>query len=336
MSYFHFNPEFHLRSNFKLLFFLLISNIAFFAHAQKQTSIEFSDAEIRRHLKNSDLIARESANCIENVKKSHEQFYAQFGFSKYFGNRIKPSPSVSQRMTLIRNANYVNQSIVQSLSPSQLQQAVEQMESTACITMAVRCIGQGFQTAGDQDTWKKIYDYLGREGNWYGHELQQALMDLGWKSLYWNPDPSKNSEWDQEDRRLNPLKPGKKWNPVWGAHQSIFQQVMRKKTYGYTSLRVDDDVTLVDFKQNVPQSFKNIPFFIGIAHQGYHVFPGTFGHVVEAHSTRPVGRKDNIEFAPFNPLAGAKPIEQGGGSPRWSNLERYRSGLIVVPPNSGL
>ena len=34
--------------------------------------------------------------------------------------------------------------------------------------------------------------------------------------------------------------------------------------------------------------------------------------------------RDNIEVAPFNPLA-------QGGAPRWTRSEKYRSGLIAVP-----
>ena len=67
-----------------------------------------------------------------------------------------------------------------------------------------------------------------------------------------------------------------------------------------------------------------MPFFVGIAHAGYHVFPGRRGDVVEAHSMREMIAKDNIEVAPFNPLA-------QGGAPRWTRSEKYRSGLIAVP-----
>jgi hypothetical protein len=63
---------------------------------------------------------------------------------------------------------------------------------------------------------------------------------------------------------------------------------------------------------------------VGIAHAGYHVFPGRKGDVIEAHSMRNIAARDNIEFSEFNPLA-------TGGGPRWTNSEKYRSGLIVVP-----
>ena len=53
-------------------------------------------------------------------------------------------------------------------------------------------------------------------------------------------------------------------------------------------------------------------------------FPGLAGKVVEAHSMRTMIAKDNIEVAPFNPLA-------TGGAPRWTSSEKYRSGLIAVP-----
>ena len=78
---------------------------------------------------------------------------------------------------------------------------------------------------------------------------------------------------------------------------------------------------LVNFNDNEPSYLKNIPFFIGTAHMGYHVFPGSFGVVVEAHSTRAITDSKTIESAPFNPL-------EENGAPSG----RYRSGMISVPP----
>ena len=87
---------------------------------------------------------------------------------------------------------------------------------------------------------------------------------------------------------------------------------------------IHDSVSLVGFEKNQPTFFENIPFFVGIAHAGYHVFPGRRGEVIEAHSMRNLDSIKNLEYSKFNPL-------NSGGGPLWTAKERYRSGVIVTP-----
>jgi hypothetical protein len=181
---------------------------------------------------------------------------------------------------------------------------------------------RGFNATGMSNTWKKINTQLKIDQKFYGTDLQIMLQQLGWKIYYWNPDPSKNAEWDAQDQALNPLKPGRKWMPVWGGHALRYASVKNKGIY--YDARVDNSTKLVGFKKTQPSSFASVPIFVGIAHAGYHVFPGRRGDVIEAHSMRQMIAKDNIEVAPFNPLG-------KGGAPRWTNSEKYRSGLIAVP-----
>lgn len=54
---------------------------------------------------------------------------------------------------------------------------------------------------------------------------------------------------------------------------------------------------------------------------GYHVFPGSYGIVVEGHSARAITDKTTLESAAFNPL-------DSKGAPNG----RYRSGMISIPP----
>ena len=90
---------------------------------------------------------------------------------------------------------------------------------------------------------------------------------------------------------------------------------------------IDDKTLLVGFGTNVPAEFRAVPFWVGTAHSGYHVFPGFSGKIIEAHSQRPISSKDNLEVSSFNPLN-----QERGGGPKWTNSERYRSGVIAVPP----
>ncbi|MDX0178608.1 hypothetical protein [Sinorhizobium meliloti] len=193
---------------------------------------------------------------------------------------------------------------------------------TACILLAMNCLKAGFTATRTENTWEKILDVLKVGDKFLGTDLQVLLQQLGWTMCYWNPDPSKNAEWDAEDRRLNPPKEGRQWNPVWGGHAARYRTVISRRQY--SGKRVDDATTLVGFQSSPPLAFQSVPLFVGTAHDGYHVFPGFFGEVVEAHSTRRLIDRDNIEVSHFNPLG-------RGGGPRWTLTEKYRSGLIVVP-----
>ncbi len=75
----------------------------------------------------------------------------------------------------------------------------------------------------------------------------------------------------------------------------------------------------------MPSFMASAPLFVGVAHAGYHVFPGVDGQVIEAHSSRPLNWFNNLERTQFNPLH-----KEGG--PVWSKSEKYRSGVIALPP----
>ena len=56
-----------------------------------------------------------------------------------------------------------------------------------------------------------------------------------------------------------------------------------------------------------------------------HVFPGFADDVQVARGSRQLDSIDNLEQNPFNPLA-------KGGAPRWTQTDRYRSGIVGIPP----
>jgi hypothetical protein len=227
------------------------------------------------------------------------------------------------------------------------------LQNISCVDMTRRCLAAGFEAAKLEATWKKI-DTLVKANNVSGVVLQKALADLGWNTIYFNPDTSKNKDWDVEDREVAPLKPKTPggpmpvWNPIWGGHAERWSGscmpdgslrkgrnrggVLCTDHYelGYEPpIPIDDKRTLVNFGTRPPAEFAKVPFFVGTAHSGYHVFPGSFGGVIEAHSKRRLTAKDNIEQSVFNPID-----QKNGGGPRWTNEERYRSGVIAVPPGT--
>src|SRR5690606_3860379 len=118
-----------------------------------------------------------------------------------------------------------------------------------------------------------------------------------------------------QEKRQHPNNPKK----IWGFHAYNWLTVKKKGKYLYN--KVDDISTLVNFGERTPEAIKRVPFFLGIAHMGYHVFPGSYGQIIEGHSTRQLHDPQAVETSPFNPLT-------DGGGPRGL----YRSGLIAVPP----
>jgi hypothetical protein len=269
----------------------------------------FTSAEIKKHRDSIDVFTDAAADFLDWVYDDHLKFYAKWGVSKYYGNRKPEHKTRELRIKQLKKFG----------KPEFL---VDQQVATACILLAMQACERGFNATGMPNTWKKINNQLTIDQKFFGTDLQLMLQQLGWKLYFWNPDPSQNAKWDAEDQALNPLQAGRKWMPVWGGHSLRTASAKNKATY--YDAHVDNAADLVGFGNVQPANFKNVPFFVGIAHAGYHVFPGRRGDVVEAHSMRLMTAKDNIEVAPFNPLG-------AGGAPRWTNSEKYRSGLIAVP-----
>lgn len=285
------------------------------AQALKAPAIDISASEKAQHIANIKTIISASSDCLKATYADHLDFHNKWGFSKYFGNRSKNYDTAEERLAAIRALKK------NKLSDAQIQSLAQQLKGTACITLTLQCLEKGFQAAGQDQLFKKIDQAL-KPNDYLGTELQSILQMLGWRIYYWNPDPSQNAIWDAEDRRLNPLKDGKKWMSVWGGHSAHYNSV--QKGSSYYGIEVDNKSALVGFKNQAPTFIKSVPFFIGTAHVGYHVFPGFYGQVIEAHSTRHISARDNLETAEFNPL--------NGGGPKWTKTEKYRSGIIAIPP----
>lgn len=274
--------------------------------------VNFTDSEIQKHQQNIGMIINTASSCLDDTYQEHLEFFERHGVSKFYGDRRAQHQT---RAGLIGELQRFGK-------PASL---VSQLEPMSCIGLTLRCLGRGFAAVGSESTWDKIMAHLLIDDKVYGTDLQIMLQMLGWSIHYWNPDPSSNERWDEQDKELTPLKPGRKWMPVWGGHAYRYATTMNRGIYYETY--VDESESLVGFGSKQPAWFADVPFFVGIAHAGYHVFPGRDGEVIEAHSTRKLNAIDNLEFSSFNPLA-------SGGGPRWTRTEKYRSGLIAIPPQS--
>jgi hypothetical protein len=264
-------------------------------------SISFTDSERNAHIAQIDTIVTTAVECLQADLAFHQTFFAENGFSPFYGDQS----SFSKKSTAGKKAE---------LSALGRADYVSKMQPTSCIGLTSKCLGKGFAEVGQADVWKRLKAFTDLNGA-DGSALQKGLRDLGWRVLYWNPDTERNVYWDDDEKKKHPGDP----KHIWGYHEERWQSVKNGGRYLYNV--VDDYSTLVNFHQTPPQSFQQIPFFVGIAHGGYHVFPGYYGSVIEGHSTRQITDPQTVEQSEFNPLV-------KGGGPRGD----YRSGLIAVPP----
>lgn len=322
------------------ILFTLVASFALSTTAFGRASeIRFRSKEIRKNAENAHQISEVAAACLQRHMGAHLKFHDANKYSKFYGNRhprYKTPEGRKEALLKILPALAARVKAGEPAAIQELNRREKELQTTSCVGLAVTCLGEGFIAADMEKTWDKIIEWVGRTGDdgtplFYGTDLQKALIDLGWQSLYWNPDLSKNESWDLLEREYNPLKEGKQWNSVWGGHAYRWALVLNSQEY--YGIPVHDIQTLVNFGVAPPADFKRVPFFVATAHAGYHVFPGFHGQVIEAHSMRDMSSRENIEVGPFNPLnQPLNGVAGGTGAPKWTNSEHYRSGVIVVPP----
>ena len=289
-------------NNFHLIPLVAIMTLApLTTSAGYQGSISFSPEEIATHDQGVDRIVSSAAACLQRDLDHHRTFFQRYGFSPYYGDR-----GSFGKLSYEGKREYLRES---GFNPALL----SQMQPISCVELMLNCLGEGFNSANAADFWQRIRQFTILNGV-DGMATQYALEKLGWKTLYWNPDTRLNRQWDSQEREHNPSNSDR----FWGYHEEYWQSVQHEGRYLYNV--VDDFRRLSNFGATSPEFLKPIPFFVGTAHGGYHVFPGTYGRVVEAHSTKAITDPKSLQSASFNPLAGLAPTDG-----------MYHSGLITVP-----
>ncbi len=269
-------------------------------------TIEFTPQEISEHQTDVSTIVPAATECLNKTYAHHLSFHRRYGISPYYGDQSKFGKlTYTERRAFLR-------------SIGKSEDLVNQMQSISCVGLAMRCLSQGFAAAGKTPIWKRLEAHL-KLNAVDGTALQYSLRKLGWKTLYWNPNTTLNNQWDSEEKFRNPENLGRSW----GYHAYRWSTVT--KNMKYYDNPVDDRATLVNFGTRLPKVFKQVPFYLGSAHTGYHVFPGTYGQVIESHSLRDIRDITTIESSEFNPLT-----ETGG--PQGTMY----SGLVAVPPGYGI
>ena len=265
-------------------------------------SISFSEQERIQHRASLAQILESATNCLEADLSAHLRFFQEHGIARFYGDRS----------AFARLGRSGQQAELRRLGKNPA--LLDQMAPTSCVGLALKCFAQGFNDAGQTAIWLKIRDFT-RANDQDGTAMQHALRELGWRVLFWNPNPAFNQRWDDAEKAADPANRLR----FWGYHTYRMATIRNSGNYYFN--RVDDATTLVNFGVESPRFLESIPLFLGTAHTGYHVFPGFRGRVIEAHSTRLITDSRTIESAEFNPLA-------EDGAPAGA----YRSGLIAVPP----
>lgn len=281
--------------------------------------IEFSEEEKAEHRAGIAQVTKTSAACIRRHIQEQTEFWEMWKLSRFYGIDSDWNRKWTQEQ---REALFTRMHVPLK--------EMAKLKPINCIMMTLSCLEQGFHAAGQEAHWQKIADFTALN-NKTGTSLQFALQRLGWKVLYWNPDTTKARDWDEEEKaRDKKIREGNEPENqfyFYGFHEVRLASVRKSMMYLYNP--VDDATTLIDYQRTIPEKFRRVPFFVGTVHSGFHVFPGTFGHVIEAHNkSRPTNRR-TIEDGAFDTLHPREPHPNGGA------YGRYRSGLIAVPPGYG-
>jgi hypothetical protein len=264
--------------------------------------VNFTNREVRNHDYYLEDILDTARDCLLGHYNHHRDFYNRYGISPYYGQN-----SAYSRMTYREQVDRMR-----SLGLSS--KLTEQMKPTSCVGLTLECLGKGFKRVRMDKTWNKIVKFTKANGV-SGTAIQHGLQKLGWSVLYWNPDTDQNMIWDDQEAQkyvVDRLH-------FKGYHEERYNTLLRTNKYLYN--RVDRGNDFVDFGTRIPRRLYDVPFFVGTAHAGYHVFPGFNQWIIEGHSTRRITDRQTIEASQFNPL-------ETGGGPRGL----YRSGLIAIPP----
>jgi len=281
--------------------------------------IEFSEAEKAEHLLGVGKITRSAGACIQSYIDEQSDFWEKWKLSRFYGYESDWNRKWTQEQ---KEAQFKRMGVPIS--------EMAKLKPVSCVNMTLDCLGIGFKSARQEHLWKKIKAFtLANDQD--GSSLQLGLQRLGWKVLYWNPDTTKAAEWDQEERaRDKKIRQGNEPENqfrFFGWHAERLRGVRKKMHYYFNP--VDDATSLTDYGTTVPAKFTRVPFFVGNVHTGFHIFPGKFGYVIEAHNrSRPTNRR-TIEAGNFDPSHPREPHPNGGA------YGTYRSGLIAVPPGYG-
>jgi hypothetical protein len=182
--------------------------------------------------------------------------------------------------------------------------APEGVTKTDCTDYVLKVLGNTFRAQGQGTAWNSVYTaaQAGSGEKFKGIELLKALQQqLGWKAVFWGPDPRNPADSLSE-------------------HPDAYRKV--RETGTYYGVTVDTDKSVVEYRRTNPaqpvktaqlEKLRKVPFGVIAAKGGYHMTVLINGIVYEAH----------WEALPTDPnVIQATPLDT------WPD---WQSGVIVMP-----
>ena len=183
-------------------------------------NISFDLADQDRHLQGIQTIMKRASQCLREDLSRHQEFLKRFGISAFYGDNssfakkivrgpdgreIRVSTSPEEKRNMLRSYGIgesllmdfvpavscfsVGENPVPLENPAFRDQCRLALRPTSCIGLSLKCLGEGFHAAGQDDLWNQILQFTVENGV-QGDALQVALQKLGWRIAYWNPDLS--------------------------------------------------------------------------------------------------------------------------------------------------
>ena len=197
-----------------LILTLSLSLTTLNAYAGFEGSVSFSLEEIKAHADSISSLTAEADVCLKQDLNRHNEFYKKYGISAFYGqNSAYSKMSQSERINFLKS---------KKLDPK----LVTEITATSCVGLSLKCLERGFKVTNQEAVYKKLKAFTVLNGV-DGTALQHGLTQLGWKTLYWNPNPSKNKTWDLQEKLADRFN-RKKFR---GFHEDNYIAVKSKKRY---------------------------------------------------------------------------------------------------------
>lgn len=207
------------------------------------------------------------------------------------------------------------------------------IQMTNPLLWTYRHLEVAYTTIGRSARWQQIVNTVEAQPN-RGLALMKELQKDGWEAVYWNPD-LQNPESKKSPHGIAAVN-AQKFKVF-----SAAKYKSRKEIPSRGLLKIDH--LLLNYRQGAGarerasvsdlEKLKTVPFWVGLANFGSHVFVGHHGMISESSSS----------YAPETPLALQRTsFSSWGGS--LINLPRegapkapsssYLSGILMVPPGT--
>jgi hypothetical protein len=286
------------------------------AQAFKGT-IEFTPAEVSAHLAGLTQLIDVTLRDTEAKKVEQADWFRKCKMGTMYG-WLAPYSTLAAPA----RQTYIDQHSQCSARPTLADVAV-----TSCENFTNKFLSRGFAAIGTAASYKKINTFLNANDR-DGLALVLALRKLGWKTLYWNTDLG-SAPALPKDRSIVGATPD----------DHLYDQKLALTKHTYHGVPVDGYLT--NFSPNtgsptvkddsVMAKLREVPYFVGISHAGFHVWNGSYGVITESHSFFDPDDVRNIQTGDFDPPHASptcREVVVAGQKQSWC----YYSGILAVPP----